>query len=141
MQKCSLCYCSDVYILDKGTIGIAGAGAYTAAQERTRVMPMYNLREYSNNYAKTLEKLRWYFNNVHSDPIVDSESFKFMEKITGNTPAASNTKDVEIAMLLKFLSNLWRALEMSLINCEIIWYEHDQPILSLPIRPALEHSQ
>ena len=30
-----------------------------------------------------------------------------------------NTKDVEIAVPLKYLSNFWKALEMPLINCDI----------------------
>ena len=30
-----------------------------------------------------------------------------------------NTKDVEIAVLLKYMSNFGRTLEMTLINCEI----------------------
>ena len=40
-------------------------------------------------------------------------------KITGNTSAAGNTKDVEIAVPLKYLSNFWRTPEIPLINCEI----------------------
>ena len=38
--------------------------------------------------------------------------------MTGNTPAAGNTKDVEIIVPLKHLSNFWRTLQMPLINCE-----------------------
>ena len=57
---------------------------------------------------------RWSNNNI-----VESELFKFKIKIKGKTPAAGNTKDVEIAVPLKYLSNFWRTLEMSLINCEI----------------------
>ena len=34
-----------------------------------------------------------------------SESFKCKMKITGKTPAAGNTKDVEIIVSLKYLSN------------------------------------
>ena len=30
-----------------------------------------------------------------------------------------NTKDVEVIVLLKYLSNFWRTLELSLINCEV----------------------
>ena len=33
--------------------------------------------------------------------------------------AGGNTKDVKIAVLLKYLSNFWRTLEMPLINCDI----------------------
>ena len=40
-------------------------------------------------------------------------------KIIRNTSADGNTKDVEIAVPLKYLSSFWRNLEMPLINCEI----------------------
>ena len=49
----------------------------------------------------------------------DSESYKSKIKITGKTPNNGNTKDVEIIVPLKYLSNFWRALEMPLINCEV----------------------
>ena len=39
--------------------------------------------------------------------------------ITGKTPATCNTKNVKIPVLLKYLGNFWRTLEMPLINCEI----------------------
>ena len=38
--------------------------------------------------------------------------------ITGKTPN-DDTKDVEIAVPLKYWRNVWRNLEMPLINCEI----------------------
>ena len=38
---------------------------------------------------------------------------------TGKTPAGGNTKDVEIAVPLKYLINFWRTLKMPLFNCEI----------------------
>ena len=40
-------------------------------------------------------------------------------KITGNTSADGSTKDVEIIVPLKYLSNFWRTLKMLLINCEL----------------------
>ena len=40
-------------------------------------------------------------------------------KITGNTPADVNTKDIEIIVPLKYLSNFWRTLKIPLINCEV----------------------
>ena len=41
-------------------------------------------------------------------------------KITGKTPNNNNNeKDVEIIVPLKYLSNIWRTLEMPLINCEV----------------------
>ena len=92
------------------------------------VMPMYNLIEYSDNYAKTTGSLWQYCKdiparNANDDIVIFSEdnttdSFKFKAKITGQT-RNDGTKDVEIMVLLKYLSNFWRTLEMPLINCEV----------------------
>ena len=83
-------------------------------------MPMYNLIEYSDNYAKTSGSLWQYFRDEpDGDNIEDSESFKSTIKITGKTPNNDNEKDVEIMVPLKYLSNFWRTLEMPLINCEV----------------------
>ena len=57
---------------------------------------------------------------MSNDNLKDSESFKSKIKITGNTPANGNKKDIEIIVPLKYLSNFWRTLEMPLINCEVI---------------------
>ena len=51
--------------------------------------------------------------------MAQSESFKSKTRITEKSPAAGNAKDVEIMVLLKYLSNFWRTLEMPLINCEV----------------------
>ena len=83
------------------------------------VMPMYNLIEYSDNYAKTSGSLWQYFRDEPNDNLEDSESFKSKIKITGKTPVNDNEKDVEIIVSLKYLSNFWRTLEMPLINCEV----------------------
>ena len=85
------------------------------------VMPMYNLIEYSDNYAKTTGSAWQYFRDepVDDDDIEDSKSFKSKIKITGKTPNDDNEKDVEIMVPLKCLSKFWRTLEMPLINCEI----------------------
>ena len=93
------------------------------------VMPMYNLIEYSDHYAKTTGSLWQYCkdiparNNANNSIIIFSEdnitdSFKFKAKITGQT-GNDGTKDVEIMVPLKYLSNFWRTLEMPLINCEV----------------------
>ena len=82
-------------------------------------MPMYNLIEYNDSYSKTSGSLWQYYKDDPNDNITNSESFKFKVKITGKTPAAGNTKDVEIIVPLKYLSNFWRTLEMTLINCEV----------------------
>ena len=51
--------------------------------------------------------------------MADSESFKSKVKITGKTPADRNTKNVEIIVPLKYLSNFWKTLELPLISCEV----------------------
>ena len=83
------------------------------------VMPMYNWIECSDNYSKTFGSLWQYYKNEPNDNLADSESFKSKVKITGNTPNNGNTREVEIIITLKHLSNFWRTLEMSLINCEV----------------------
>ena len=69
------------------------------------VTPMYNLIEYSDNYAKTSGKLWQYYKHEPNDNLADSESFKSKIKITGKTPDAGNEKDAEILVSLKYLSN------------------------------------
>ena len=54
------------------------------------VMPMYNLIEYSDNYAKTLGSLWQYYRDKPNDNLADSESFKSKIKITGKTPNNNN---------------------------------------------------
>ena len=83
------------------------------------LMPMYNLIEYSDNYWKTSGSLWQYYKNEPNDNLPDSESSKSKIKITGNTPAAGKTKDVEILVPLNYLSNFWRTIEMPLIDCEV----------------------
>ena len=91
------------------------------------VMPMYNLNEYSDNYAKTTGSLWQYCKDIparNSDAIVIfaennlTGSFNFKVKFTGQS-GDDGTKDVEIMVPLKYLSNFWRTLEMPLINCEV----------------------
>ena len=92
------------------------------------VMSMYNLIEYSDNYAKTTGSLWQCCKDIPArnkdDEITEfilvntTDSFKFKAKITGQTED-DGTKDVEIMVPLKYLSNFWRTLEMPLINCEV----------------------
>ena len=60
-----------------------------------------------------------YYRDDQNDNITQFESFKYNIKITGNTPAAGNPKDVKIAVLSKYLTIFGITLEISLINCEI----------------------
>ena len=92
------------------------------------VMPMYNLIEYSDNYAKATGRLWQYCKGIpaqdNNDEITEftagnpTDSFNFKVKITGRT-GDDGTKNVEIMVPLKYLSNFWRTLEMPLINCEV----------------------
>ena len=87
------------------------------AQDIDIELPLYNLMEYSDNYSKTSRSLWQYYKDDPNDNIEDSKSFKV--KIPGKPPDDGNTKDVEIIIPLKYLSNFWRTLEMPLINCEV----------------------
>ena len=92
---------------------------------------MYNLIEYSDNYSDTSGSL-WQFKR-DEQPIdnngafinitaENSSSFKYKSKFIGNTNAdGANRKkeNVKIAVPLKYLSNFWRSLEMSLINYKV----------------------
>ena len=89
------------------------------AQDIDIVMPIYNLIEYNDNYSKTSGSLWQYYKDDPKDNITQSESFKSKIKVTGKTPTAGNTKDVEIIVPLKYLNNFWSTLKMPLINCEL----------------------
>ena len=93
------------------------------------VMPMYNLIEYSDNYSKTSGSLWQYCKDIpavnNDDNFVNfnaanaTDSFNFKAKVTGQTNNNGRIDNVEIMVPLKYLSNFWRTLEMTLINCEI----------------------
>ena len=102
------------------------------AQYNDVVMPIYKLIKYGNNYSKACGILRQYCRDV---PDVDNDAgithftegnstialFSLKEKLTGQTDT-NGTKNVNIKVPLKNLSNFWRTLEMLLINCEITFY-------------------
>ena len=103
------------------------------------VMPIYNLLEYSKNYRKTIGLLYNYYRdeltNDDNDKfaninVVNSEAFKYKNKITGNTYNVNagadgydvnknGTQKIELAIPLKYLGNFWRALNIPLISCEV----------------------
>ena len=89
------------------------------AKDTDIVMVMYNLIEYSNNYLKKSGILWQYYKDEPNGNLADSELFKSKVKITGSTPDNGDTKDVEIIVPLRYLSNFWKTLEISLINCEV----------------------
>ena len=103
------------------------------------VMPMYNLLEDSKNYRKTIGSLYNYYrdeltnddnDNFANTNVVNSQVFKYKNKITGNKYNVNagadgydvnknGTQKVELAIPLKYLGNFWRALNIPLISCEV----------------------
>ena len=101
-------------------------------------MSMYNLLEYNKNYRKTIGSLCNYYrdelnddaddNNFDNIKVVNSNTFKYKNKITGNTYNVgaqgydvnkNGTQEVELAIPLKYLGNFWRAVNIPLISCEV----------------------
>ena len=100
---------------------------------------MYNLLEYSKNYRKTIGSLYNYYedeltddgnNNFANRNVVNSNAFKYKNKIIGNTYDVAagaagydankeGTQEVELAIPLKYLGNFWRTLNIPLISCEV----------------------
>ena len=98
------------------------------AEDLHSVMPMYNLIKYSSNYSETTGGL-WFYSkdettNFNVD-ILNTNNFKFFmykAKLSENTEADGANgilKNASIAVLLKYLSNYWRSLEMLLINWKV----------------------
>ena len=90
---------------------------------------IYNIKEYSDNYSKSPDSLWQYYKDETALIDVGAISnfsasknnnipLKSKQKVIGEI-ADGGTKDVEIMVLLKYLSNFWRTLEITLINCEI----------------------
>ena len=78
------------------------------AQDIDILMRMYNLIESSDNYSKSSGSLWQYYKDKPNDNLVNSKSFKSKIEITEKTTVDENTKNVEIIVLLKYLSNFWR---------------------------------
>ena len=95
------------------------------------VMSMYNLLEYSKNYRKTIGSLWNYYRAEASDPLSSNpQSFKYKTSITGNTLNVGTDEadydankvgknKTEVVIPLNYLSNIWRSLNIPLINCEV----------------------
>ena len=142
----SLCDYSDAYILVTGNINVTGDNnnntkvAFKNCEPFKKcsteidgtivdegdfiniTMPMYILIEYSDNYSDTLGRL-WNFerdeiiNNADVTNDDNAPSFKYKANLIGNTQNNGTKNGVETAVPLKYLSNFWRSLEMSLSNC------------------------
>ena len=102
-------------------------------------MRMYNLLEYSKNYRKTIRSFYNYYrdeltndgnDNFANRNVVNSEAFKYKNKLTGNTYNVdagaqgydvnkNGTQKIELAIPSKYLGNFWRALNIPSISCEV----------------------
>ena len=97
------------------------------------VLPMYDLLEYSENYSNKSGSLWNYYrdkvnddenenhnnNRINNNKTIASKSFKYKAQIIGSTPDNENRLTAEVVVPLKYLSNFWTSLDLSLINCEI----------------------
>ena len=149
----NLCDYSDPYVLVTGDITTTGGDANTKAAfkncapftrcvthindahvettENLDIMPMYNLVEYSGNYAESSGSL-WQFkrdeqnmtdagnpDNVNTDY---SLSFKYKSSLLKESVSDGPNREFineKIVVPLKYLPNFFRSLEMPLINCKI----------------------
>ena len=90
-------------------------------------MPMYNLIEYSDNYQDSSAMLYQYkrdeppaiiANNLSTNT---SSSFKYKVDLLGDPVVDNNVarRNLKVVVPLNYLSNFFRSLEVSLINCKI----------------------
>ena len=96
------------------------------------IMSMYNLIEYSDSYADSSGSLYQFkrdespMNNPGNPLNValdKSTSFKYKASLLGKVTDANgdnrSLKNIKLVVPLKYLSNVFRSPEMSLINCKI----------------------
>ena len=92
---------------------------------------MYNLIEYSDNYADSSGSLYQFkrdespmnnAGNPNNVALDNSTSFKYKANLLGKATDADGNdklKNTKAVVPLRYLSNYFRSLEMPLINCEI----------------------
>ena len=91
-------------------------------------MPMYNLIEYFDNYQDSSATLYQYkqdkppeANAIANLTVNNSSSFKYKVSLLGDPVVDGGIAktSVKVVVLLKYLSNFFRSLEMPLVNCKI----------------------
>ena len=95
-------------------------------------MTMYNLIEYSDNYAESSGSLYQFkrdesprndAGNPNNVALQNSASFKYKASLLGKATNADGNdrllKNTKIVCLLKYLSNFFRSVEVPLVNCKI----------------------
>ena len=141
--KPNLCDYSDVYILVTRNIQNKPANSVVAfkncapfrtcditindehvekAEDLDIVMPMYNLLEYSDNYQDSTGSLYQFKRDEPSNNNANVEnnttSLVYKSKLISGTDD-NNVNNVKLVVPLKYISNFFRSLEMSLVNCKI----------------------
>ena len=149
--KPNLCDYSYAYILVTGDITAIGGNANTkvvfkncapfttcithindehveTAENLDIIMSMYNLLEYSDNYADSSGSLYQFKKdeqNINADEnranvtTRNSSSFEYTRKLLGSPNATGVLRNAKVVVPLKYLSKIFRSLEMPLINCKI----------------------
>ena len=89
------------------------------AEDLDIVMPMYNLLEYSKNYRKITGSLWNYYRdkpnnpptaNYNTDPITNSESFKYKSSLTGKTSNANQENGKTLSKKIQRLRKILKLL-------------------------------
>ena len=107
----------------KGTITVSNTAAAPAGANNTNKKVIFKIcapfticiSEINNTQvdnAKDIDIVMPMYNLIEC-----SDAFNFKVKMAGQT-GDDGTKNVEIMVPIKYLSNFWRTLEMTLINCE-----------------------
>lgn len=81
------------------------------AEDLDTVMQTCNLIKYVKCYSKTSGSLRKYYRDETSDPIIESESLKFIASIIESIPNDNGKKEVDNAVAFKYLTNFWSAFD------------------------------
>ena len=91
------------------------------AEDLDIVIPKYNLIEYGKDYLWNYyrdEPNSGVVGNINYS-IKDLKSFNYGTSITGRLEGNNTETEAKVGVPLKHLSNFWRTLDMSLINCEV----------------------
>ena len=149
--KPNLCDYSDAYILVTGNIQNKPANSVVAfkncapfrtcdvtindehvekSEDIDIVMPMYNLLEYSDNYQNSTGSLYQFKRDEPPDNNAEvannTTSLVYKSKLIKGTDN-NNVNNVKLVVPLKDVSNVFRSLEMPLVNCkidlELTWYK------------------
>ena len=98
------------------------------AEDVDIVMPIHNLIEYSKNYSESQGSLCNYYRDESNSRVWEndinysikcSKSFNYKTRIVGKLEGSNTEQNVEIVVQLKYLSEFWRTLDITLINCEV----------------------